>query len=166
MEQQEIDDFAQREPVVEIAERAAQDQCQRRAVPRAAAASQQDEEHGGRDHGDRHEEPALPAGRGGEEAERGAGVERQHEAEKRRDRKAVAFADRCEYRGLRRLIGGDYDRTDPQPAGPARRAGSIGVALHGCAAHANARGSPDPNRFDTQRPQSAGCPGSLPTSAR
>ena len=52
------------------------------AVQRAAAAPQAAttiERRG--DDGDRGEQPALPAGRAGEEAERGAGVVREHEAE-------------------------------------------------------------------------------------
>jgi len=39
---------------------------------------------------DAGEHPALPPGRTGEEAERGSGIERQHEAEHRQDRQHLA----------------------------------------------------------------------------
>ena len=86
VEQQEVHHLAQHDPVAEVADRAAEDQREAGAVDRAAAALQQPRDQDDRGHRDRHEQPALPAARAGAEAERGAVVVREDEAEKAAER--------------------------------------------------------------------------------
>ena len=88
----EVDDVAQRHAVVEVAERAAQHERERRATAgarcRACAASTT--MHGRDRDGDDGEEPALPAAGAGEEAERGAGVVHQHQVEEGQSPRATS----------------------------------------------------------------------------
>ena len=113
MEQQEVDDVAERKAVVQIAKRATDDQCQAGAVQTAATALQQPQHQPAGGDRDRGEQPALPSAFTGEEAERRPGVERQHEAEERRERNFLAGTERRENRGLRHLV--EHDDRDGDP---------------------------------------------------
>ena len=88
------------------------------------------------------------------EAERGAGVECKHEAEEARDDLLLAWTKVCF--DQRASLP---DRSPPPRCSPAPTA-TTRVARSSCASPAQAklRGSPAPNRFATQRPQSIGMP--------
>ena len=118
------------------------------------------------DDGDAGEEPALPARRAREEAERGAGVVREHEAEEARDRHLLAFAEHA-----RRPTPWSRGRARSRPrrarasatsCGDARmRAHASSLSLrHSCAARRRRTGSPRSARTASDAPRSA------PTSAR
>src|SRR5678816_1893755 len=78
MDEQEIDDVAKHQPIVEVAERAADDEREPRAKECAAAATQQPRHRDARGNRDRREQPALPTILAGEEAEGSPLVEREY----------------------------------------------------------------------------------------
>ena len=84
---------------------------------------------------------------------------------KRRDRHVLAIAerrdDRAPWSAGRATITATASHSQRSQRG--RRCDR---RHHARAGHANARGSPAPNRFATQRPHSVGCAASAPTSAR
>ena len=156
VQQHEVDDVSELDAVPEVPDRAAEDEREPGAeqpLPRVAQQEPSDQ----RDRGDRDhdEEGSLPAARAGEEAERGAGVEDEHEVGERDDRNPLTRRERRLDERLRRLVGGDDDGRDREPRRELPQPGQ-----------ANRRVSPAPVRFETQRPQSDGCAASAPTSAR
>ena len=108
------------------------------------------------DQRDGDEKAALPAGGAGEKAESRAGVVGQHQIEKAactatRLAAAEPAADRDTWSA--------WSSDDHQRA-PAR------TSARAWSRHAKRRASPAPYRLATQRPHSAGCAASAPTSAR
>src|SRR5437867_8211480 len=83
MDQQKIHDVPQRHAIAKVAERAAQDQRESRAVPAVTTTLEQPhDEHAGC-YGDSAEQVALPAGGFTQKAECSPGIERQYYAEER-----------------------------------------------------------------------------------
>src|SRR5580765_6310613 len=156
MEIEKIDDVAEDDPVPEIAERAPQ--YQRKAGGEQALARMPHEhhhDHGGGEDRDTDEKRALPAPGFREKAERGAAVVRKNQIEEAGNPARFADVEIFADHALARVIGDSDQRGDREPWNDALQA-----------VHAKRRGSPGPDRFDTQRPQTPGCFGSAPTSGR
>src|SRR5262249_7142449 len=153
---EEIHDVPESDAIPQVAERAAKDQreaCGEQPLARMPREHHDDERR--RSDRDADEEQPLPAPGVGEEAERRAAVVSEDKVEESGDLADLAEAQAGADCALAHLVRYHDERRDHEPGRD---------ALQG--RHAKRRGSPAPNRFDTQRPQISGCLASAPTSAR
>ena len=124
VEVDEVDDVAVHDAIDHVAERAAEHQRQADREQRlvGADAPQPDHQHEAHDQRQPDEEPALPAGRLREDAERGAGVLQVHDVENRQQRDRVLHLHGADHQCLGRLVEQHDEERQPQPvAGAARR---------------------------------------------
>src|SRR5690349_22498267 len=156
VEIEKIHDVAEQYAVTEIAERPSQYQPKARAEKALSRMPREHrDDHPGREHGDADEESPLPTARVREKTERRPAIVREHQVEERGDLARLADPQRGRDGVFARLVGEREQGSERKPRRDAFQA-----------RHAKRRGSPGPNRFDTQRPQIPGCLRSLPTSAR
>ena len=124
VEVDEVDHVAVHHAVDDVAERAAEHERQPDREQRliGADAPQPEHEHDADDQRQADEEPALPAGRLREDAERGAGVLQIDDVEERQQRDRVLHLHGADDQRLGRLVEQHDEERQPQPvAGAVRR---------------------------------------------
>src|SRR2546427_10026934 len=128
MEQEEVDDVAERQAIPQIARRAAEDQRQAGAIQAVAAAPQEPDDEAAGGNRDGGEEIPRPARDVAEKAERGARVECEHEAEEIGHDALLPRLEERDHGELRELIGGDDGTAQSEPRPPARRLSHASLA--------------------------------------
>ena len=116
MKEEEVDDVAQGQPVVEIAQCTSKNQRQCEAEqPFIGMLHQQPHDDDGGDDGNAAEQQLLPAARIGKEAEGGTGVVIPHEVEEAGDGEVITVGEVLQHQLLGVKIERENDGTQGQP---------------------------------------------------